>query len=158
VPGPVVSTVSPGDMSPAHVSPGDTALLTAVLPAATAVRPLHVLLVAATGSVSGHRIASPTVVGRDESADLVLADQATSRRHAKLTPCATGIEVIDLESRNGTFVDGHPTHRTIAAPGSQIRIGSFVLLVVQLDEVWQPPEMTGPLVGGPSVAPVRRTR
>lgn len=144
-------------MSPGHVSPGDTALISAVLPVASLERPLSVLVISATGPVVAHRMSSPIVVGRDESSDLVLPDQATSRRHARLTPCATGIEVTDLDSRNGTFVDGHPTHEAIVQPGSQIRIGSFVLLVVQLDELWQTPDVLGPLVGGPAVATVRRT-
>jgi pSer/pThr/pTyr-binding forkhead associated (FHA) protein len=144
-------------MPPEHVSPGDTALLSAVSPTATVDRLVSVVVMSSEGVVSVHRAGAPIVVGRDTACDLVLADDATSRRHARLTPHATGIEVTDLDSRNGTFVNGHPVRRAAAQPGGLIRIGSFLLLVVQLDEVWQPAELVGPLVGGAAIAPVRRT-
>jgi DNA-binding NtrC family response regulator len=115
------------------------------------------VLVTPEGAIASHRVMGPIVVGRDDECDVVLPDQATSRRHVRLVPHPSGIEVIDLDSSNGTFVDGHPSQRAVARPGSVIRVGSFVLLVVQLDEVWQPPELTGPLVGGAAVAPLRRT-
>ncbi|HEY5938389.1 MAG TPA: sigma 54-interacting transcriptional regulator [Kofleriaceae bacterium] len=144
-------------MSPEHVSTGDTALLAAVTPLPGHERLLSVVLVSPERAISAHRVSSPIVVGREDACELALPDQATSRRHARLVPRATGIEVTDLESRNGTFVDGHPAQRTIAQPGSVIRIGSYLLLVVQLDEVWQAPAVEGPLVGGAAVAPVRRS-
>ncbi len=149
--------VSPGDMSPEHVAAGDTALLAAVAPTIDTDRPLFVVVMSPDGATAAHRIHAAVTVGRDPTSDVVLADAATSRKHARLAARGGAVEVIDLESRNGTFVDGQPVTRAVAPPGSVIRIGSFMLLVMHLDEVWQPAELAGPLVGGPALAPVRRT-
>jgi DNA-binding NtrC family response regulator len=122
-----------------------------------AARPLSLVVISTEDPCAIHHLQGPAVVGRDSSCELAFADQATSRRHARLLPTVNGVDVIDLDSSNGTFVDGHRVTRTVAPPGSVIRIGSFFLIVVRLDEVWQPPDGTGPLVGGTAVAPVRRT-
>jgi hypothetical protein len=45
------------------------------------------------------------VVGR-EGADLTVEDSEMSRRHASIRPVAGGVEIEDLGSLNGTFVDG----------------------------------------------------
>jgi DNA-binding NtrC family response regulator len=143
-------------MSREHVSPGDTALLQAVSPTADADRPIAVVIIPPDGVTSIHRITAPVIAGRDPACELVLDDPAASRRHVRLVPRGASIDVVDLDSRNGTFVNGSPAHGTAAAAGSVIRVGSFMLLVVQLDEVWQAPSVAGPLVGGAAIAPVQR--
>jgi DNA-binding NtrC family response regulator len=143
-------------MSPGHVAAGDTAILPGLPNAAAGPAP-SLLRIAASGAIDHHRLVAPTVVGRDLEADLAIDEPGISRRHARLTPRADGIEVVDLGSRNGTFVDGHPARATLARPGGLIRIGDALLLVVQFDEAWRAPERKGPLVGGPALAPVRRT-
>jgi hypothetical protein len=77
--------------------------------------------------VTGERF----VIGRDESADLTLGDdEEVSRQHAAVLRLADGrLEIEDLGSTNGTFVD----ERRIAAPtalsgGEEIRIGTTVLV------------------------------
>ncbi|GAB2515839.1 GAF domain-containing protein [Lysobacter humi (ex Lee et al. 2017)] len=46
-------------------------------------------------------------IGRTEDADLCLAHASISRRHAELQPLsAGGWTLVDLESKNGSFVDG----------------------------------------------------
>ena len=143
-------------MSPDHGASGDLALLAAIAPAAESVPALSVVLVTIRGAISAQRIDGPVVAGRDESCDLVIPDRGASRRHARFAPRGTGIEIIDLDSRNGTFVDGRPARRAIAYAGSAIRVGGALLLVVQLDQMWEPPEIAGPLIGGTAVAPLRR--
>ena len=46
------------------------------------------------------------LVGRGDEVDLSLADAAVSRRHARLMMAAGEIRVVDLDSHNGTFVNG----------------------------------------------------
>jgi len=78
----------------------------------------------------------PVVVGRGEDVDVVLLDERTSRRHARLAPApGGGVEVEDLESTNGTYVDGARItgSRTVAA-GASFRIGSTVLRVEPAEE------------------------
>ena len=61
------------------------------------------------GPDAGLEVAVPAigvVIGADPSADVVLADEAVSRRHCSLVPKGEGFEVMDLGSRNGTLLDG----------------------------------------------------
>src|SRR5262249_45480570 len=77
--------------------------------------------------------AGPIAVGR-EIAGSILPDERLSRRHAELTRNAEGWRVRDLESRNGTFVDGQAVKGThlAAAP----RVFRFAdTLVVPCDDV-----------------------
>jgi two-component system, NtrC family, response regulator AtoC len=46
------------------------------------------------------------LVGRGDEVDLSLADAAVSRRHARLMMAAGEVRVVDLDSHNGTFVNG----------------------------------------------------
>lgn len=71
------------------------------------------------------------VVGRDSSADVTIADDSVSRRHAELHHVDGAWVVRDLGSSNGTFVNEQPlptpTDRTLKA-GDRLRFG---------DTVWQ---------------------
>ena len=69
------------------------------------------------------------VIGR-ANADLVVDDAEISRRHAVVRPVADGIEVEDLGSLNGTFVDGERISAlTTLAPGETLKIGSTSLAI-----------------------------
>lgn len=48
------------------------------------------------------------VIGRSAEVSLRLHDPSVSRRHAKLLIADGAVFVLDLESQNGTFVDGEP--------------------------------------------------
>jgi len=64
----------------------------------------HPLLIAQSGPLNGERwvIREPLVVGRDESADIVIPDRKISRQHARFSPTKDGILLEDLGSKNGT--------------------------------------------------------
>ena len=65
------------------------------------------------------------VIGRDEGCNLVLDDSKVSRRHAYLQELDGGVEVGDLGSSNGTFVNGRRIERPVTlAPGDSLRIGT----------------------------------
>jgi putative methionine-R-sulfoxide reductase with GAF domain len=57
-----------------------------------------------------------TVVGRGAECGLVVDDDRVSRRHAALSPAASGWTVADLGSKNGTLVDGVPVAAGRPAP------------------------------------------
>ena len=63
------------------------------------------------------------VIGRDSAADIVLADIAVSRFHARLVPTQGGWKVVDLDSSNKTYVNGDPIREAELAPGDHIGIG-----------------------------------
>jgi len=52
------------------------------------------------------RLAEPLVLGREGPGALLLEDERVSRRHARLEWSGGELRVIDLGSRNGTWVDG----------------------------------------------------
>src|SRR5262245_17631072 len=121
---------APGDMSLAgHVSAGDTATLQPVVLSGTAAAESLSLVVFAAGGAApaALRLDGPLSVGRAAHCSVVLADAGASREHARLLPAPGGVEVTDLGSRNGTFVDGRRVTRSLAAPGSLIRIGDSFL-------------------------------
>ncbi|MEZ4443289.1 MAG: sigma 54-interacting transcriptional regulator [Polyangiaceae bacterium] len=64
------------------------------------------------------------VVGAGTDADLILEDQAVSRRHVELVLVPEGVAVTDLGSRNGTFYLGQRIERAVLSPGSRIRLGA----------------------------------
>jgi len=73
----------------------------------------------------------PIVLGADESCDVVLADRAVSGRHCRIAPTPLGAAVRDLQSRNGTWVDGRMVHALELTPGSAVRIGRTDLRLVR---------------------------
>ena len=83
-----------------------------------------------TGPLAGRRVPlrGEVTVGRADT-DLELNDAEVSRAHAVLRPRPDGsVEVEDLGSTNGTYVDERLAARTaILQPGQQLRFGSTVL-------------------------------
>ena len=70
------------------------------------------------------------MIGRDEGCNLVLDDSKVSRRHAYLQEIDGGVEVGDLGSSNGTFVNGRRIERPVMlAPGDSLRIGDSTMRI-----------------------------
>jgi Nif-specific regulatory protein len=67
-------------------------------------------------------------VGQEGSNTLCLHDAAVSLRHFSIGKRDRGYELVDLESKNGTFVNGIPVRRSWLADGDTIRIGDSELL------------------------------
>ncbi len=73
------------------------------------------------------------IVGRDPTVDLFIDNLAVSRKHARLTWERGSFVVEDLDSANGTRVDGKPVERHQLAAGEVIEIGKFEVTVVAYD-------------------------
>jgi phosphoserine phosphatase RsbU/P len=70
-------------------------------------------------------------VGRSQDADIRLDDATVSRSHAMLSVQDDHLELKDLGSHNGTYVNGRRlTDPAAVRPGDQIRIGSVVLTLL----------------------------
>jgi two-component system NtrC family sensor kinase len=70
----------------------------------------------------------PQLLGRSSEA-LPIDDTAISRRHAELTPDDGVWYIRDLESQNGTYVNGTRIYQRLRLrPGDQIRVGQSVLV------------------------------
>jgi DNA-binding NtrC family response regulator len=63
------------------------------------------------------------VVGSAPASDLQLSDDAVSRSHFALRLLPDGYLLTDLESSNGTFVEGRRVHSAYLQPGDTIEIG-----------------------------------
>jgi len=76
-------------------------------------------------------------VGRDLNNVIVLNDQQVSRRHAQFTRDRQGylttFTLEDLDSRNGTFINGEPLHESrVLHDGDIIQFGDTITLVYQI--------------------------
>jgi hypothetical protein len=89
-------------------------------------------VVVKTGSLAGRRITvdKEVTLGREDT-DLVFEDDGeVSRRHAALRPAGGRVEIEDLGSTNGTFVnDNRITGPTALSSGDKVRIGQTTLEV-----------------------------
>ncbi len=80
------------------------------------------------------------VIGRDNTADLVIDDSQASRRHARLEPTAHGALVEDMDSTNGTFINDSELHgRAEIGPHDELLIGVTVMQVRTPQEVQRQP-------------------
>ena len=116
---------------------------------------MHPRLIAISGSLKGTIFTlaeNETVIGREPSNPVCLNDLSVSRRHCRIKRETTEIPnkatetvqihrldgstdlpegeftILDLESFNGTFVNGLPVKEHVLAHGDQIAVGDVVLL------------------------------
>ena len=84
-------------------------------------------LVAITGKLQGTVLPitdSPAVIGRETAATLCLPEGAISRRHFQIERNGDEFILTDLDSLNGTFVNGVPIKRRALQHGDRIAIGN----------------------------------
>jgi ABC-type multidrug transport system ATPase subunit/pSer/pThr/pTyr-binding forkhead associated (FHA) protein len=70
-----------------------------------------------------------SVVGRDPAAEVHLDSPIVSRRHARLSRQGETVTVEDLDSANGTYLNGRRVARSEVAPGDLLVVGPFQLVV-----------------------------
>jgi hypothetical protein len=68
-----------------------------------------------------------TVVGREATCDLYIESFQVSRRHCLLQITDRGLLVKDLESTNGTFVNGIPLKDGYINEGDRLSLGTYVM-------------------------------
>lgn len=67
-------------------------------------------------------------IGRSPPADIILSDRQVSRSHCTVELDGGDLKITDLESTNGTFVDGKRVQRCAALPvGSVLRVGTVTM-------------------------------
>jgi len=88
-----------------------------------------------SGKESGRTVTLSTgqtiVLGRLKGCDVVLDDEAASRRHCTITARENFCVVADLQSANGTFVNERRVTSTELATGDKLRIGAAVLELLE---------------------------
>ncbi|MFL5894754.1 MAG: protein kinase domain-containing protein [Thermoleophilaceae bacterium] len=76
------------------------------------------------------------VIGRDDAADLQILDTRASRRHASLKVLPGGnAELRDLDSSNGTLLNGAPVKSAVLSGNERIRIGDTEMSFFPIDPV-----------------------
>jgi two-component system, NtrC family, response regulator GlrR len=86
-------------------------------------------------------------IGSNEGNDLQLRDPAVSRHHCTLRAEERGLALLDLGSRNGTFLNEVEIKLCYIAAGAQLRVGQSVLSVRILDQDLEQPLASGDRAG-----------
>ncbi len=68
---------------------------------------------------------APLTIGRDPECDLFFADKKLSRKHARVERVGAGFRLVDLESRNGSWVNDVRVEARDLVPGDEIRLGGL---------------------------------
>jgi hypothetical protein len=71
----------------------------------------------------------PFSLGRGLENDLVIEDRRVSRYHVQLREIQGRLSVVDLESTNGTFVNGERVRECLLRDGDRLSLGGLELLV-----------------------------
>ena len=73
-------------------------------------------------------------IGRAQRADFIVDAALVSRIHCRLSAGATELEVIDLDSTNGTYVNGERTPQAKLKDGDRLGVGRVDLIVRQAND------------------------
>jgi len=95
-------------------------------------RELQLVVTSGDGTTRTYPLGDRTLlIGRGTTSDVVLpgADNGASRRHAEIRYDAGRYVVVDLESQNGTWVNGERLNRSVVVAGTEIAIGTYRLRV-----------------------------
>ncbi len=68
-------------------------------------------------------------IGRSSGAEFIVDAALVSRLHCQVTAGATALEVVDLDSTNGTFVNGERVKRAALKEGDRLGVGRVELVV-----------------------------
>jgi hypothetical protein len=67
----------------------------------------------------------PLIIGRSPDVEVVINDSNVSRQHAEVWRTSEGVAIRDLQSTNGTYVNGHRISAVSLSPRDDITIGPF---------------------------------
>jgi len=98
----------------------------------------NVTLSVLEGLERGHifrNLHTPITIGREEVNSVQLNDERISRLHAKLQEDQGHVIFTDLNSTNGSRVNGHPVQLRILRPGDHLQLGRCTLLFGSEQEI-----------------------
>src|SRR5690349_14114099 len=133
-------------MSEAIVTPPDRVTATSP-PGATPSHPL--VLQFPGGTLPLHATLS---IGADGSNQSVLDARSVSRFHCRIAPVHGGWRVEDLDSTNGTWLDGARISAAGVDAGARLRVGTQELRIERSGKLLQP-SLPGLVARDPALAP-----
>ena len=89
--------------------------------------------------------------GRDPECHFTIKHSTVSTNHCDIVLTADGILLHDLDSTNGTFVDGERVKQAVLQPGQTVRLGDVELVVESTDVKISIPEIERPMPPAPPV-------
>lgn len=144
----------PGASALARRGGGAAMALAEDAPAESAAPSARAVLKGQTGPWAGKRYPLSkivSVIGRVPGNDVVVDDDSVSRRHAELRKSGPGFAVRDLDSANGTFVNGERVTEAPLRPGDVLKFG-----VVEF--TYSGPSLGSLKDGGDGADPARRKK
>ena len=76
-------------------------------------------------------------LGRSPTNNIFVRDKNVSRVHCQIVVTETGCTLSDLQSTNGTFVNGERVNECELKPADEIRVGTTLLAFEEVDEEGQ---------------------
>jgi len=70
-----------------------------------------------------------TIIGRRQDCDLCIPLMSVSRRHCQLNSNADSLKIRDLNSLNGTYLNGKPINEAMAKAGDYLMISPLTFLI-----------------------------
>lgn len=99
-------------------------------------------------------VAGPVVIGRAAEADISVAAEEISRRHALVKPTPDGLSVEDLGSSNGTYINGKRVQQGFLAAGDELRLDAvrFILVAPGMEMAQQTTRLAAPEAAKPAAS------
>ena len=97
--------------------------------------------------------AERTTVGRVEDNNFQITDPSVSSRHAEILLRGAEVVIRDLNSTNGSFINGEKISETVLQPGQILRLGQVELKIDDGKPVSAPSPPAGKLDGPTMVIP-----
>ena len=100
-----------------------------LMPMSRESRPFVLHMIAGPGAPRHYELFAPEmVIGRAPDVDIPINSTDLSRRHIALKRAATQFSLLDLDSRNGVYVNGVKVHSAVLHEGDNIQLGSVVFV------------------------------
>lgn len=90
-------------------------------------RPARIVVLNGEDTGAAYPVKNTVSFGRAESNTVVLRDTKISRQHAEIQKQGGEYVIVDLNSSNGTFVNGQRIEEYVLSNGDEIQMGDFVL-------------------------------
>ncbi|MDA0322184.1 MAG: FHA domain-containing protein [Verrucomicrobia bacterium] len=100
----------------------------------------HVKIVALDGVIKGVEFQDwpgDLTFGRSPTCDIVIPEDSVSTAHARITRRGDDYVLVDLESANGTFMNGQRAREEILSKSAKLRIGTVNFQYTETDPVRQ---------------------